>query len=87
MIENNEFLSTHKTYFIAGLMFIFHYSEGVLIMKEKNEKITTVRLEKELHFLFKRYCLEQDITMTDFFRKKVIEAVGQEKRKGEKNEE
>ncbi|MGG5373467.1 hypothetical protein [Enterococcus sp. AZ196] len=56
-------------------------------MKGKNEKITTVRLEKNLYLQFKHYCLDRDITMTDFFRQKVGEAVGQEeKRKGEKNE-
>ena len=55
-------------------------------MKEKNEKITTVRLEKDLYFRFKRYCLDHEITMTDFFRQKVGEAVEQKKKKGEKNE-
>lgn len=52
--------------------------------KKKEDAIitTTVRLSKKKHLALKKYCLNHDLTMTDFFNKCIDEALNQKKKEG-----
>lgn len=50
--------------------------------KKEESVSTTVRLSKKRHFALKKYCLNNGITMTDFFNKCIDDVLNTKKKEG-----